>query len=616
MNNLVPYMTKSIINGVERTEPLVCIGENKKKSNNRNKQKALSFSMWRNYRQKILMLLADYFSIPLYRSSMLVSPLDQASKVLFGVSLSFITLMLLIAYFLFSLFDIISYSHLPATFFAFASILPLCYIACLFLQPMFSNSSRKKSCERELPFVATYLAMSAASGVSIQAAFEHLKTLKYFPNFKMEAMRVEKVRKLYALHPYEAIVFEGKYHPSDAVRELYYSAVAAQKEGGEVLLILKDEIFKLFSMLQGKLKTVSDKFSLIASAEMVAFIMIPMGLITIGVLFSGILGVPMLILTCIVFPTIMAVALSAMIDSYVPKELTEPVSLKLFFGALCAFPVSVTIFTLSQFFTLSIPFYYILGIVIIVFSLPVAFSYGSSRRRMHEILSALPNFTRSIAEEVKKGNSPRMAITNISEGRAFNRSFDKLLHRVATYLKIGCPISDAIAIVEAPWIAKVSFELMDQAEMMGAEPKSLDSLSDLVGNIYLSFKSLESQTRLFTIMSYVNSFVLTFSIVIAVDVVAKLFTGIMDASPLIGTPLGMSFITEDQFALVEAVAYTAVVYDSFLLGILGGKASNGGSVVDGLMPAIICVVITVASIVIFKGLGLMQLFMSGFGGGV
>ena len=565
-------------------------------------------------KNRIVMSIADRISVPLYRSGILTSPLDYALRIirslLFAASIAVASVACLAV-------TAGRYLQLSVPFTTMMMVVlhvPLGVIADLFLRPLIASSSRKKLCERELPFFATYLTMAAASGISMQAAFERLKDFRYLPQFGRESLRVEKVRRLYALHPYEAILFEGKYHPADYVKDLYYSAVTAQKEGGEVFVILRDEMLKLFSILQGRLRTVSDKFSLIASAEMVAFIMFPMGVITIGVLFSSILGLPMLITMCLVFPTLVAVLLSFLIDSYVPKELTEPIPLKGFFKSLMAFPVALFLYFILQNFGSPFPFYYVVGPVVILFTLPVALSYSSSRRRTREILAALPSFTRSVAEEVKKGNSPRMAITNFSERRTFNRSFDRLLHKVATYLKVGCPIVDAITAVEAPWIAKVSFELLDKAEMMGAEPKSLDSLSDLVGNIYLSYKSLDSQTRLFTLMSYVNTLVLSFSVVIAVDVVATLFTGIGGATYLVNMPLGISFITPEQLGTVETIAYTAVVYDAFLLGVLGGKASNGGSVVDGLKPGIICLALSLLGIILFKELGLIHALTGGFGG--
>jgi hypothetical protein len=439
-----------------------------------------------------------------------------------------------------------------------------------------------------------------------------LKGLQYLPQFRNESLRVEKVRRLYALNVYEAITFEGKCHPAESVKELYFAAVVAQKEGGDVFAILKDEVMKIFATMEGNLRTLSDKFSVLASAEMVSFIMIPMGFITIGVLFSNLLGLPALITICFVFPTVTAFLLGLAIDTYIPKELTEPVQHRGFTRGLLALPIVATLLALVAF--LGLPAYYCFGLSLIFILLPIIFHYAPARKRTIEILAALPIFTRLMAEEVKKGSAPKLAITHLSELRTFNGSFDRLLCKISAFLKIGYPISDASSSVEAPWIAKISFELMDKAETMGAEPRSLDSLSELVRGIYMGFKSLDSQTRLFTLTSYLNSIILSFTVAITVEIVAKLFSTIGGGAMTISMPLGMSFISAGQLVMVQNIAYTSVIYDSFLLGLLGGKASNGGSVVDGLRTGAICAALAMLGIFIFKDLGVIGAMMGSFGG--
>jgi hypothetical protein len=53
------------------------------------------------------------------------------------------------------------------------------------------------------------------------------------------------------------------------------------------------------------------------------------------------------------------------------------------------------------------------------------------------------------------------------------------------------------------------------------------------------------------------------------------------------------------------VAYSSVVLDAYLLGLLGGKISDGGSIVDGLKSALICVGIAVATLIILRDLGIV-----------
>ncbi|MEM2080574.1 MAG: hypothetical protein QW104_07835, partial [Nitrososphaerota archaeon] len=75
---------------------------------------------------------------------------------------------------------------------------------------------------------------------------------------------------------------------------------------------------------------------------------------------------------------------------------------------------------------------------------------------------------------------------------------------------------------------------------------------------------------------------------------------------IINLPMGMSFISGEQFQLLIVVAYTAVVYNAYLLGLLGGKVSNGGSIVDGLLSSAVCTILSMVGIFLFKDLGFIR----------
>ncbi len=584
--------------------------KNKDRSHTIRKKK----SFFQELHLSVLHLIAERISLVVYRSNMLSTPLEYAQSMIRWALLTAFPVASSILFLGLSFIGAVQLNPFYILLMVIAFVVPPIALSFTAIKPWISCQSRRASCERELPFVAAYLAMASASGMPVQKAFELIKEFRHLPAFSYESLRLDKLRKLYAINMYEALLFEGKYHPSEAVQALYFASVSAQREGGEVYRVMKDELQRIFSALQGRLRTMSDKFSLIASAEMVSFIIVPMALITIGVLFSGLLGVPLLIGSCFIFPTAIAFILNMTIDSYLPREICSRAPLKNFFISMAAFPLSIITLFAADFFGIVLPAYYVLAALLTALMLPASMSYSSSRKNALEILSALPAFIRSIAEDVKKGNSPCMAAMSFSETRSFNKSFDRLLYRAAAFLKVGAPLRHAVLSSEAPWVAKISFELLDRAEAMGAEARSLDALSELVQNLFLSHKSLESQTRMFIMTSYVNSFVLAFSIIISVDVVARLFTGMVDMTSSVGIPLGFSFITQAQFAVVESIAYSAVVYNSFLLGLLGGKVSNGGSIVDGLKPAIACVLLSTLCILIFKDFGLMTSLMGSFGG--
>lgn len=533
------------------------------------------------------LFLIKKFSKIIYLSDLNITPQEFTSKFL---KIALISLIIAI---IFTLFNIILSILIL--------IIPIIYI----FYPILSIRKRKSLCEQELPFAIAYLTMATTSSLSLSRAILSMSNFNFLKAFKKEAERIDKIRKLYALSPIEAMIFELNFHPSQIVRELFLSIITAERSGESPFLIMRDELIKSFSYLLSKLKIMSDKFSIIASAQIIVFIVIPMAMITISIIFSSIIEIKHIFFSCIILPCIFAFLISMIIDSYYPKELTEPVDIKYFLISLIAFPISIFLY-----YNIKINFEYILSITIILFSLPIAILYEKERRRTKQILSILPSFSRSIAEEVKKGNSPIRAIIILSENTSFNPFFNNLLKRIVIHIKIGHSITDIISHFKMPWISKIYFELLDKAEKIGADAKSMSALSDLMNNMYTSMKTLESQTSLFKFSCYMDSIILPFSITIIVDVIIKLFTNI--SIELNTYYFGLEIIKLENVPILSLIAYSCVILNAYLLGLLGGKISDGGSVVDGLKSSIICIIISTITIFVLRDMKLINLLF-GFG---
>ncbi|MEM4529889.1 MAG: hypothetical protein QXQ52_05145 [Candidatus Methanomethylicaceae archaeon] len=525
-------------------------------------------------------ILIKFYSIPIYISGMMITPQKFITKLFFITFISiFITTILLIFKIYFGILFIIP---------------PILYAIIPYLEII----KRKNNCERELPFVSTFLTMAATSSIPLSLTILNLSKLYSLKAFAKEAMRIEKIRKLYALSPSDAIIFEAKNHPSEYTKSVLLTAISAQKSGESLYLIMKDEMIKSFSILLSRLKILSDKFSLLASLQIIIFIIIPMAMITLGVMFSGIIKPLFLTFICIGLPCIFTPIMSYFIDLYFPKELTEPLNLLPFIISLSFIPIAIFII-LKEVLFYSFP--YILAFLIIIFTMPIAIFYHSQRRKTKQILEALPTFSRSIAEKVKKGLSPTQALLSIN--RDFNSIFNKILYKISIYIKGGLRIKEASLIIKMPWIAHVYFELLDFAEQIGADPRAMEALSDLVNNIHSSIKSLSSQTSLFKFSCIINSIILPFVISMVIEIVVKIFTNISSIIPYI--PMEFSFITPELLPIVKTIAYSGVILDAYLLGLIGGKISEG-SIVDGLLMALICVIIALITLFIFVELKIIN----------
>ncbi|MDW7971306.1 MAG: type II secretion system F family protein [Nitrososphaerota archaeon] len=529
------------------------------------------------------------YSPSIYISGMLITPQQFAIRLM-------ITILIAIAISSISIFLAPSF---PLAFIGIISIsIPIIYSIIPFLE----INRRRINCERELPFVTTFLTIASASSLSLSSAILNLSKIHHLKAFAKEAMRIEKVRRLYAISPSDAVIFEAKNHPSESVKSILLTAMMAQKLGESQFLIMRDEMIKAFTILLSKLKVLSDKFSLLASAQMIIFIIIPMAMITIGVMFSGILTPLSLFFICIILPSIFVPLMSYLIDSYYPKELTEPVNLMPFLASLFFAPLTIIAYKLFYINSNSlISFHNILSLIIIIFTIPSAIWYSLKRRETRQVLEALPIFTRSMAEEVKKGLSPSQALQLLS--KSFNLTFNKILINIVAHVRSGARIGEATSTIKMPWIAHVYFELLDYAEQVGADPKSMNALSELVNNIHTSMKSLHSQTSLFKASCIINSIILPFSIAMVIEVVVKLFANVSKMLISIPLPMGLSLLTLDLLSLVELIAYSGVILNAYFLGILGGKVSGGGSIVDGLSMALLCIILAEFTLILLVDFG-------------
>lgn len=474
------------------------------------------------------------------------------------------------------------------------------------LRPFLNKSRRKSACERELPYAVTYLTMAAASSISLTSAIMNLTRLRPLSAFSAEAERIDKVRRLYGMSPAEAIIFEAKRHPSEQVRSALLAAVAAQQSGESLFAVMKDEMMKSFSHLLSRLKTMSDKFSLIASSQIIIYIILPMSILTMGIMFSGVLGVPMVLATCLVMPCLFAPVFALMVDSYYPKELTEPVDLRPFAASLAFAPAGAALFLAQQSLPAlrGLPFYYAFALLIAAVGIPSGLIYTKARSETRSILNALPPFSRSVSEEVKKGMSPTQAIVRLSGARSFNRHFDTILKKVSAHVSAGRRIAESSDSVRMPWIARVYFHMLDHAEGMGADPKSMDALSDLINNMHSSVRSLDSETSLFKLSCIINSVILPFSITLVMEVVVSLFADISRMLPT-SLPMAISFISPESVPFLSTIAYTGVILNAYFMGLLGGKVSRGGSVADGVVLAVTCAAIAAATVYVLKDLRLI-----------
>jgi hypothetical protein len=133
---------------------------------------------------------------------------------------------------------------------------------------------------------------------------------------------------------------------------------------------------------------------------------------------------------------------------------------------------------------------------------------------------------------------------------------------------------------DKPYLTKAYVALLKQAEKLGAQPEQLDIVAETMNVITNAHSTYNSKANLFRMMVYGSVVIFTTSSVIVIRTISELARK-MSA----GLSLSAIALLHPSPSL-KGVVYVAVVVNSYLLGILAGKAVKG-SLLFGFVDAII-----------------------------
>ncbi|MCX8203672.1 MAG: hypothetical protein N3H32_05100, partial [Nitrososphaeria archaeon] len=132
--------------------------------------------------------LARAYSPSIYVSGMSITPNHFASQLISLLLLAVPSAALLAA---------ASYLSIGPSYLLLILAAPFIALTIYAARPYFETGKRKARCERELPFVATFLTMAAAASISLPSAIISISRMRYLSAFAKEALRIDKVRTLY-----------------------------------------------------------------------------------------------------------------------------------------------------------------------------------------------------------------------------------------------------------------------------------------------------------------------------------------------------------------------------------------------------------------------------------
>lgn len=486
------------------------------------------------------------------------------------------------------------------------------------LDPIFKGIEHVKDCEREAPYLNTLMTLFAAGGLPPHQALNYIpETSDVFPASAKMVNRINKVKNLFALDEVTAIEVDAKQSPSHYIFDFLMSLVAAETRGGNVYNILRDKMRSSFNELKQRYSALSSQMKTVSDVVLILFGVLPMAVYTIFSMFASAQTIMQCILYSLIINPILGIMIVYIIDAMYPKT---PVSYKEYYKRLAYFIPIGLIFSILSYYVfpyLPLPSFrtehfkstetyrisFAVGIGIIVTFLEEAIHFTLELSRLNSIDAALPSFIRDLTEEVKKGESPSLAINSLISTRSYGVALDEVLKTINAALKVGYNLTDAIKFVrkKISWQSNLILTLTAIADWIGLKVEVFEELTEVtreIRDLISAAKSSIAPMKMFGIVTALlvvgTTGILINAFIIPISNLGERLSGVSETPVSIG---GFSPVKPEQLPLLIDSIFLGSILTVTLLGLLTGKMSEG-NLASGFLYVVIMVSLSLVSIVL------------------
>jgi flagellar protein FlaJ len=474
--------------------------------------------------------------------------------------------------------------------------LPLFVMAGFLMIPMSKASDRSSNLEREMPFASAYVSVMASGGIAPYTSFKRLGDVKLMPAMNSEAREIIKDVEIFGIDPLTAIENAAKKNPLDIFRDFLSGYASTVIIGGDIGHFLEKKAEDIFKTRAMRVKAAADRLGMLLETFIIVNVMMSL---VFYIMFSvqniggtgGSSSLTGIILYTYLFSPILSMVFIYLAHSMQPKTpLVEMRPYKVF--ALCG-AISVVVFMLLTDFLgfLQVPFFSSLhGIIdlpvavaisLFIATAPAAIVDSNLSKKKVGVEQGVNSFLRDLTEVRKTGLSPEKCIEGLS-----NREygiFTKELRKISSEISWGMPLKKVLTDFikrTRSWMTQViMFLLVETVDVGGGTIAMIESLARFNNLTQEVEKEKKMSVRPYVMMPYFAALLL-----VATTTMMLGFTtgtiGVAGTTP----PKDMSAIT--------TTFITALVFHTYLIGIVAGKISEE-SISGGFKHAAILVVISV-----------------------
>ncbi len=482
-------------------------------------------------------------------------------------------------------------------------LLPVFVVAGFMLMPLSNASDRSSNLEREMPFAAAYISVMSSGGIAPYTSFKRITQVDLMPIMRKEANDIIKDVEIFGIDPLSALESSAKRNPLDIYKDFLSGYASTVIIGGDIGHYLERKAEDIFKTRALRVKAAAERLGMLLETFIIVMVMMSLCFYILFAVnniqtgasvqsapdisdFSGV------IMYTYVFTPMLSALFVYLAHSMQPKTPLVDMRPYKVFGISSGIAIAVfmlltnfmgmlelPIITNLQAIGLDLPI--ALAVALVISVAPAAVVHIKLTKTRNSMEQGVASFLRDLTEVRKTGLSPEKCIESLSK-RDYG-TFTKELRKISSEISWGIPIKrvmmDFLHRTKSWMVQIVMFLLVETIDVGGGTIAMIESLARFNNLTQDVEKEKKMSTRPFIMMPYLASILLVATTVMMMG----LTTGI--AVPGAETPPADN-------SLMQTVFMSAVIFNSYLIGIVAGKISEE-SIAAGFKHSAILVVISI-----------------------
>jgi flagellar protein FlaJ len=479
--------------------------------------------------------------------------------------------------------------------------LPLFIIVGFVVLPMNNASDRSSGLEREMPFAAAYISVMASGGISPYTSFKRLTEVDLMPTMRKEARDIMKDVEVFGVDPLSALENAAKKTPLDLFKDFLGGYASTVIIGGDIGHFLERKAEDIFKARALRVKAAAERLGMLLETFIIVMVMMSLCFyilfavsnIQAGAASSDPSAYSGILLYTYIFTPMLSALFIYLAHSMQPKTpLVDMRPYKVFgissgiaiviFLLLTNFmgATQLPLFTNLQALGVDLPV--AIAVALFISAAPAGIVHVRLTKKKNSMEQGVTSFLRDLTEVRKTGLSPEKCIEGLSK-RDYG-AFTKEVRKISSEISWGIPVKkvmmDFVHRTRSWMVQIVMFLLVETIDVGGGTIAMVESLARFNNLTQEVEKEKKMSVRPYVMMPYLASILLVATTIMMMG----LTTGI--AVP------GVETASSQGAGMMTMIFMTAVIFNSYLIGIVAGKISEE-SIAAGFKHSAILVLISI-----------------------